>query len=547
MSALPEGALPSAADKSAFQRSTIQIIIPESLPPLPEDIHNVADIDELAAKQRTSFFYDEITSFLIVLRAPLPPQALTTCLPYLNASITAHLAAFPAHASATPQIPPEDPPIKLTLDSVSKSHPELVTLNEQSPHSSTAVFRTELYLRHPERLLSRPALYFAASVFLKTPPAPPLNPLDDYLPSGSPLSSNVLAPLLSTPSFAAAGINLPSSRLEKVMPYIASSNHDIRPLRATTPISRIAPALLLRTSRTLFPDIVYLTLDVQVPTAPPTAVRIQTLDAQIPNLSITPLTTIPVPTTMNPGDRTAFVFQSDTRASSAQATFSITAVAQLDNTTTRSLRINRVLHAPSARIPPRDRPKHWSISKPARTSTTSDALSDSKPSGGDLKLSLSGPKRIRPNEPFYLHLSILNLATRKRRLHVLGPAPRPQTKTSWAVSASAERSAPAVLDQRDLGSLVRPERRRSVRQLRSGRVEVLPLKVEVKAGVLAPGSCREIRLGMRAVGGEGVVSVEGIVVVDVDSRETCVVGEGWEVLCYDSDSDCDPEEAQTSI
>lgn len=505
-----------------------------------------------------------------MLQTPLPLEVLKACLPYLHVSITAHLTAYPAHPGATPQIPADEPSVKLALDTISSPHLSL-NLPEQNIHNASIAFvRADLHLRHPERQLSRPAIFFAASAYLRPPPVAPSDPLDDYLPSGIPLSSNVLSPLLSTPPFAETNISLPASRLEKVIPLISSTDHDLRPVRATSQMLKVNSALLLRTSRTLFPDNVYLNIDMHVPPGSSTAITLDHVECHIHGLTVTPLSTTTLPMTMEPSDRMAFVFKSDGRAAAANAEFQIAATAKLEGGLIRRLRIGRTLLAPSAaRVPTKERAKHWSVPKGAqRQSMTNDHNEHGVK--GEVKISISGPAKVKMGAVFKIDLFVLNAGSRRRRLNILGPASksssnsssgRPgQNRSSWVVdqpvpqhgkTVVGERKAsmaPVIVDDKELfmqASGTRgAERRRSGTFAITGnhRAEVVTLDTEVRCGALGPGACQGVSIALQTLS-VGVISIEGIVVVDLDSRETCLIGEGWESLCYD-DHDIEQEEAR---
>ncbi|KAF2157338.1 hypothetical protein K461DRAFT_15332 [Myriangium duriaei CBS 260.36] len=520
---------PSTAEKSIFQKSTVQIVVPDTTPSL-SDTTTQEEIDAVLSETKAGLFFDEITPILVLLRTQLPSEILALCMPYLNFSITAHLTAFPAQPGSTPQIPTEEPPIKLVLDTITAASPKLIVLPQSQPDASIAVFQAELHLRHPERILSRPAVYFSASVFLKPPTAPTPDPLDDYLPSGVPLSSNVLSPLLSAPPFANTHLSLPSSRLDKVIPLLNPTDTDIRPLRASTSTLKIHPVLLLRTTRTLFPSTVYLTLTISVPPTSPT-LHLTSASTTIPNLPITLLPTPSLPTTLYPTDRTTLTFTSTPPA--ATAPISLTLLATLSS---RPIKLHRLLPPPTPRAPPTTRSKHWSA--PASRPTT--AISGPGGVKGELRLSLSGPQRVRRGDEFKLTLFVLNSTRRKRRLGIVGPVVRGGGRTGSTGRGGSV--ANAVMDSREVMGLIYGggERRRSVGGgIRGGggayRAEVVCLDTEVRC-VLQPGGCQDVALRLRAVS-VGAIGVEGIVVVDLDSRETCVIGEGWEAVCFEDSED----------
>lgn len=58
MAAAKDGALPSKADKAAFQRSTLRIAIPDSLPDDEKDV-TVDDLQRLGQETRSSLLYGE--------------------------------------------------------------------------------------------------------------------------------------------------------------------------------------------------------------------------------------------------------------------------------------------------------------------------------------------------------------------------------------------------------------------------------------------------------------------------------------------------------
>ena len=413
-----------------------------------------------------------------------------------------------------------------------------------------------MHLNHPDRPVFRPNVQFAASASLKFSESATTDPLDDYLPAGIPLASNLLSSLQSIPPFRNGSINLPSSSLERAVPFLSTGRDDNRPIRISSQSFLVRPAMLLRTSRTLFSNVVYLPLDVHNPPSAPLDIQIVKADCHIEGCANKQLTSSSGPWHLLPGDRTTLVFQADSGASGASASFDILSTVALQDGTECKLQISRTMRAPlSSQIPVKTTVKHWSLphrnSRPPTVATTvgSPEVEYTKPGGGELKVSISGPSRVPVGSIFTLTFYLVNQCPRRRRLHILSPpistaAAERQTRTSWIAPTWADNPqniAPAVLEAREryAGAVGGKQERRRSGTGRAGRystayhAQIIPLDTEIKVGSLAAGACTEARLTLQALS-VGVISVEGLVIVDLDSRETCLIGEGWEGLCVDA-------------
>lgn len=161
-----------------------------------------------------------------------------------------------AHASAAAPPPrlqydgseaaPERP-LKAVLDSTVldfQKEPKLFAEEDAAP---CAVWQADLLLRYPAQKLHRPAIHFAASATLKAHQYVDEADADpEYMPSAVPTSENLLQSLGHSPSFARTQPRLSAYRLLKVAPRSTTSNVDVKPLRATSKMFPIVPALIMR-------------------------------------------------------------------------------------------------------------------------------------------------------------------------------------------------------------------------------------------------------------------------------------------------------------
>ncbi|PSK37458.1 hypothetical protein B9Z65_2200 [Elsinoe australis] len=556
---------PSNAEREAFQHSKVEILVPggqaaSNLRTIKQDV-----IAQLREGQRSQFYFDEILPVVVVISAALPESSLTTCLEHSYLSVSAHLHAYSPQQEQGPHGFKQEPSIKVTLGSFSANTSSPKHVYSHSQEQSSAAFIGELHLHHPERQVLRPNIYFAASLRLDMPPTAAPDPLDDYLPSGVPLPANLLAPLLASPAFAGTKLNLPASRLEKMVPISATPMTEAPPIRGTSVQSPIIPALLLRTSRTLFPDQVYLSVDTQVPMNSKTTVELLKAEARLPSSSVSALTTIALPASLKPGDRTTFIFRTHAQAGASIAQYRLTASLRTANGTDIKLTIRRNLNAPQgAKVPTRERVKYWSVpkgtSRPPSTVTGPKEPNENTKQG--LKITINAPKQIQVGEILSVNFFVSNNGARKRRLSILGPSsPAPSrgaNRSSWIASrsnnttsrvAGRENISNAVVESRELYAQItgqkHADKRRSAQLTSSAaskpvsqRAEIVTLDPEIRLGTLQPGACHEVSMKIRVVS-VGVINIEGMVVADLDTRETCLIGEGWEGVCHDPDHEPD--------
>ncbi|PNS19789.1 hypothetical protein CAC42_7756 [Sphaceloma murrayae] len=560
--------VPSVADAEAFQRSKIEIFTPGGESASNVGNLNYADLEHLRKTQRSHFFFDEITPIVVVISSALSETSMGACLGLSHLTVSAHLIAFSPQQDQAPQSGKQDPSVKVALGAITPDLSTATCIHSVSTDVTTAIYTGELHLHHPERQVIRPSVHFAASLLFEQPSTSEPDPLDDYLPSGVPLSANILSPLLASPAFAGTNLNLPASRLNRVVPLSAVPVVEARPVRGASQRYTIGPALLLRTSRTLFPDQVYLSVDTQVPIHSKSAVSLQKAEARLPSSEVEALTTVALPTSLRPGDRTTFVFKTDADAGASIAQYRLTAGLTTSQGTRINLLIRRNLNAPpGAKVPTRERVKHWST--PKGTSRPSSTITRPAESGEvvrrGLKLTITAPHTVRVGDTFSVKFFVVNNGLKKRRLSILGPASAGPSKSagrsSWIAGGSNPTKnrredefdrgniASVVTDSKDLYAqitgLKQADRRRSAHlgliptsKPPGRRAEIVTLDPEIRLGTLQPGACYEISMRIQALS-VGVVSIEGMVVADLDSRETCLIGEGWEGICYDGEQQPD--------
>ncbi|KAF2222942.1 TRAPP trafficking subunit Trs65-domain-containing protein [Elsinoe ampelina] len=548
---------PSPAEWDEYARSKLEIITPGGQGAAQLENISYDDVDTLRKSQRSHYFYDEILPVVITFRSRLSELSFRSCLQHSHLSVSAHLQALSPQQEQNPSGAKQDPTIKIILGSFSNSAATPNHVHSISTEESVAIFAGELHLHHPERQSFRPSIYFAASMHFDIPRQSAVDPLDDYLPSGIPLPANILSPLLSSPAFAGKDVNLSASRLDRVIPFSAAPPVENKPIRGATGQHPIAPSLLLRTSRTLFPDQVYLSVDTQVPMYARSAVKLEAAEARLPSSTVKALSTTSLPATLKPGDRTTFIFQTQAQAGASIAQYRLTASLTASQGTKINLVIRRNLNAPAgAKVPTRERIKYWSVPKGSSRPSSSIAGPRDAHDGAKkgLKITINAPNNIKIGTIFNIHFFVINNGGRKRRLSILGPAsPVPSkgaNRSSWVVSRASkpakgqpvkESIASAVTDSRELQSQISGAKQSkklgtSNSRIAGQKAEIVTLDPEVRLGTMQPGACYEVSMKVQALG-VGVVSIEGMVIADLDSRETCLIGEGWEGICYNTDEE----------
>lgn len=443
---------------------------------------------------------------------------------------------------------------------------------------SLALFKIKQHLQYLDKGQASAIVCIHTTFSLDAPSAVVVDPIDEYLPSGVPLPLNLLAPLLLAPEFANSNLNLPSSRLEKMVPLVSNARSIVRSVKGMSNSVPITSALHISISRTVLSHYTYINVEVVIPADFPHDVELSSVACNTASMTTNPVTTNELPMVLSPGNQINFVFDMPSASSSDPAQIQILSSVKQSDT----VKINMITKRTLAGIGMKknefnfEKTKHWSQargnSRPTSLGPGPVQLSiNDPPRQAALKISFSAPAQIIVGEVFQVDFFIVNNGKQKRRLAILGPSidnannasggsrkfTRRATvhvdrsvsrgrrlvsnKTQTGGGVNHDGMAQAVLDQQVLYDQIHGK---SYTQTKSNsasdndlmksnyKAQILTLDVDVKSGVLSPGACCEVSMRMRAMSA-GIVTLEGMLVIDLDSRETCIFGEGWEGLCFE--------------
>jgi hypothetical protein len=428
----------------------------------------------------------------LVLRSSLPSfeQVLQNLDLYITAYVT-QPSPPPRLQSGGAPAPPQQP-VKLALDSVTitpEKKPTFVGLLDNGK-GSYAVWKTTVYLRYPPQKLHRPSIHLTASAVSKTVEASVLSKTtsqDEYMTSALPTSENLLQSLQHGSTNGSNQPYLPSSRIHKVAPRAAAETQEARPLRSSSKLFPISPALAVRVHITpeQVSDIL-ICLDLE--SARHTGlgeIQIDNIKAEGNNINVEPfsadLAALDLPATLQTGDRSTFLYKlvqtkDATGASShnptrpSSVTFQIRAAAQISDTCraqiqarwhgnvnfptpqptkTMSLRPQSV----ASTIGPSDlhsRP----LSKRMSTATTRPLSGMTQTDTAGVTFAFGAPETVYEGETFHLDVFVVNRSTRKKRLAIVAIPKSAKPQSSRALHfpnisrQDSHHTADAVLDDR---------------------------------------------------------------------------------------------------
>lgn len=389
----------------------------------------------------------------VVLRSSLPSFQEV-----IN-SVELYITAYATQPSPPPRLqsggaaaPPQQP-VKLALDSVTiapEHKPNLIHLSD-GEDQSYAVWKATLYLRFPPQRLHRPSIHLTASAISKPAEVFKATIKDEYMTScAPPTSENLLESLQHSSQTASSQPYLPSSRIHKVAPRAAPTAQEARPLRTSSRLFNVSPALTVKVHITpeQVSDIL-LCLDLE--SARHTgygAVQVDGIKTEGSNLTVEPfsadLAALGLPTTLQTGDKSTFLYKLTRPKDTAgipshhpnrpsSVTFQIQAVAQVSDTC--SAQIQARWHG-NVNFPPLQPVKSMPLRPQSVASTTQDINSrplskrmstmTTRPMSGMTQIDSAGvtfaftaPDKVKEGETFHLDVFVVNRSTRKKRLAIV--------------------------------------------------------------------------------------------------------------------------------
>ncbi|GAB7338745.1 hypothetical protein MBLNU457_5456t1 [Dothideomycetes sp. NU457] len=395
---------------------------------------------------------------------------------------------------------------------------------------SSVVLSTELRLRHPERQLYRPAAQITCSMSI-----PYHNDdthaqaAEDYMTSGVPLPQNLLQGLQNSPAFAGTKLQLPATRIQKVVPRSKVVSPEIRPVRGTSRQIAIVPALAVRLARSTIGHQTLISLEIEVLKWSNRGVVLEEVNESRMHEKHGPLHDIKLPQTMTVADKTTVIFRLD---SVNHTELHVNARALLSDDCSPRLSIHRsIFPAPhNGQASHVKLTRHWQ--RP--TSQVSRPTSMTVPDKG-MTFSLSAPSRVNAGETFKLDILVVNRSVKKRRLAILAVTEAQKTG-STAKRSSKNASHPASDGTTDIARPIVDEntlyRAQNGQSRHATQAEIVSLTADAKVGPLAPGACHDVQLEFLALS-PGVVGLEALTILDLDSRETVHITELPDVVALD--------------
>ncbi|KAI4715951.1 hypothetical protein E4T48_07860 [Aureobasidium sp. EXF-10727] len=435
-------------------------------------------------------------------------------------NVELHITAYATQPSPPPRqqpggapAPPQQP-VKLALDSVTitpESKPALVHLPDDGGEPY-AVWKTTIYLRYPPQKLHRPSIHLTASAVSKPAGTPILSKTtsqDEYMTSALPTSENLLQSLQHSSQSASSQPYLPTARIHKVAPRATPTAQEARPLRTSSKVFAVSPALAVKVHITpeQVSDIL-LCLDLESARhAGYGGIQVDEIKTEGNNLNVEPFSTdlaaLILPTTLETGDRSTFLYRlardKDTAQSSIQhpnrpssVTFQIRAVARDLNSRPLSKRIS--------------------------TTTTRPLSGMTQVDSAGVTFAFTAPEKVNEGETFHLDVFVVNRSSRKKRLAIVAiPKSAKSAQSHHALRfpnisrQDSHHTAEAVLDDRTIYHM-QDQREAQV-------AEIVCLNADVRVGPLPPGACHNVQLEFLTLS-TGLVGLAAVHVVDLETRET---------------------------
>lgn len=455
---------------------------------------------------------DELLSVHVLLRSSVSEAILKSLLKNLEILISAHAtsSAPPSNPGANPSSAPKAP-AKYVLDTQpTRTEPVIFQISSQKtePLSTYALWEVQLHVRHPGQRLHKPVVHFTASAnFRKVEQAAKIvNPDDEYLTSASPTPEDLLQSLQLSPAYIGREIRLPVSRIQKVAPRSTLTLAETKPLKSSSKMFPVVPAMILRVNYTQLSTYVLASLDTEATRYVNCDIALQSIEASATDLLVQSLVSSPSstsPRVMNAGDRSAFVYKLSQLEKSRTTeslhanrpkplTITINATATLSPETTATLSI--LWHGIVPLVQTSFKPLRTWQRQAGLVSPTTEAIqrpptrpsSMAMPDPG-VTFAVTGPESVTEGETFHLTVFIVNRGARKRKLALVavprqqrgGHKARPSTVAVKAEGASSGQGvvAEAVLDERTVYAAMAAQSGSS-----SGSAETVNLNADVRVG-----------------------------------------------------------------
>jgi len=495
---------------------------------------------------------DEIVPLFVLLRVSALKDDFESIVHNLDLTVTAHATgrATPSHQNGG-NVPDLDQ-IKVVLDSrTTTTGTPFITPDLDDESTLWAIWKEELHIRRPPQSLNRPAINFTASAVSRSSEQPvSIDPDDEYLSSGVPASENLVQALQSSPAFAGQDIRVPLSRIQKVTPGSAVASTDVRLVRGTSRFFPVMPALNIRTFSSYVAEQDLISIDLEVARWANCDMVIDSITSHAFNIELSSFNAGSLPQVMRVGDRSAFIFQRSANpvdhagptriAQSVQ--MHLQAHAVLNDECKPRLDISWALN--TAMPPTLNQAKttrQWTrqsgqISRPTSLITPAQAADQS------ITFAFSSPPEVHEGETFKIDVLIVNRGNSKRRLALIAipetprspsrVVARPRHSTSAHPASGAPLDlAPAVLDER---SVYRMSNAAGAGGAGHAAAQIASLNADAKIGPLLPGACHTMQLEFLALS-SGLVGLDSINVVDVDTRESVRIVEVPDIVAFARD------------
>lgn len=265
-----------------------------------------------------------------------------------------------------------------------------------------------------------------------------------------PTSENLLQSLQHSSQTASSQPYLPSSRIHKVAPRAAPTTQEARPLRTSTRLFNVSPALAVKvhiTPEQVSDVLLCLDLESARHTGHGT-VQVDDIKAEGSNLLVEPfsadLAALALPTTLQTGDKSTFLYKlarpKDTDGvpshhtnKPSTVTFQIQAVAQVSDTCSAQIQarwhgnVNFPPLQPTKSMPPRPQSvastmqdlNSRPMSKRMSTMTTRPMSGMTQIDSAGVTFAFTAPDTVKEGETFHLDVFVVNRSTRKKRLAIV--------------------------------------------------------------------------------------------------------------------------------
>lgn len=391
------------------------------------------------------------------------------------------------------------------------------------------IWKPTLHISRPRVRLQRPAVYFTASLVLRsTALNQSASDRSDLLNSFEPLPENVLEPLRFDAAFGGSEVYLPEDRITKVLPASATARDDLKPIRgATKRAFPIVPAVFTRIRYSTLPDSMVASLHLEVSHLVAGSVTIKEVGLSTDGADVRRLVRSSGSERLAAGVEMVNLYKltPKSNASTTSSTISVRAHAvvhteqgssvELDTSWQANVDLTKLPLQPAYRWsrPLSGGPPH----PPGRPSLQAgprppsvDIAQKSSPTEATVTFNLTARSTVRKGEVFSLDVHCINRSSRTRRFaFVVLHLRRHTARDLKGDKANAELVA-SIFNAPSLERTKQPD--------------VLDLNPDVRIGHLPAGAVFETQMRFRAVTA-GPLDLGIIRIVDLDTRQTIDVKE----------------------